>query len=167
MVPITWYFFAIETCRFLNSRKATSVSLICALFVTIYLNEVILKPIAYRGPYEDSCDISPVVPCTAISVATTATIIYVLRFFLGTKDLPLLISWAVTTLLEFLAFPILKYLSWGFSVVSLLPGAVVGVVWWFIFEKRRTFDFVEEIFTNLGIENNLGLGRSPQDLLPK
>ena len=166
MIPITWYFFVIEICRLLNNKKATSFSLLCSFLVTIFINEIILKPISYTGPYEDSCDITPVVPCTAISIAVTATTIYLLRFFLGTKDLPLLISWGVTTILELLAFPILKYMAWGFSFVSLIPGIFVGALWWYLFEHRRTIDAIEAFFTDIGIENDLNLGRSPQDLLP-
>ena len=166
MLPLTWYFFIIEICKLINDKKATSLSVLLATLVTTFVNEIILKPISYDGPYEDSCDETPVVPCTAISIAFTALTIYVLRAIFGSKDFPMIISWGVTSVLELLAFPILKYMAWGFSFVSIIPGIVIGAVWWFLFEYKKTLDTINRFFEIIGLQNDLKHGNITQNLLP-
>ena len=155
MVPLAGLVVAAEVLRFLGFFKISSVSLLACLAVTAYVNEIILKPAIGALPLENSCDDGFSAPSTAAAISLAAVIVYIARAIGKPKDFAFLIAWIVAFVLTFVSGPMMSYLTWGNQAVSLVPGAVIGVLWVLIVERWFFERTLLPIGTALKVENDI------------
>lgn len=169
LIPLSAYFIVIEIFRLLMDKKVTTLNVILAAACTTFVNEVIIKPAVNAPPYMDTCDLSLSVPSTAIAVAATMTIIYGLRMMYPYKELWYLISWACVLVASLISFPILHYFSWAMSFVSLIPGLVIGAVFWFIVEFKQWGSLLDGFYTLLHLKDDINPDRKmhAQEIVPE
>jgi len=153
-VPIVAIFVCIEIFEFLNNKKVSSFSTLSAVFATLIICECILKPIFDIGPFEDSCTFMPSNPSSTISIASTMTSIYALRLLNDKQFIHKLFLWGISLALAMISFPILHYFSWINGVLSIVPGALIGILWTLVFEKNLRGKLGESLSSNLSLSND-------------
>jgi hypothetical protein len=169
MVPLVPMLFIAELLRLAGSWRLSSLSILQCLSATAFVNEIIFKPAIGAAPLPNACDPGCNAPSTSTAMALAAAIVYGNRFFRAMpKDALAGAAWATAFVLHFIAKPILLYLSWGLSAVSLVPGALIGAIWAFLIEGRF---FEQSLLLIAGIsklENDItGENfQTEQDLLP-
>ncbi|EAX89558.1 hypothetical protein TVAG_478150 [Trichomonas vaginalis G3] len=168
MIPLAGFFFTMELARLLMDKKVSGFNTVLLMLITVFINETLLKPISYKAVMSDSCEDGLLVPATAISVSICGALIHLLRFVFTIKDLPFLLGWLITLILEMIAYPVLKYVTTGYMFVSLVPGIIITILFWYLAEFRPQGNTALSLYQVLHLKNDIQPGNErAQDLLPE
>ena len=166
LVPIVLLIHLIEL---FENKKYSNLSLILCCCASIILNELVFKPSLNIPPLQDSCTDSVSAPSSSIAAISSAATLSFARIFLGPKNAKQTAVLSITLFLEFISRLVLNYLTFGYAVLSLVPGIICSIAFVALENtvgERRIKDMINE----LGLKNDCGALNSPRrksTLLPE